>query len=133
MQEEKLPGSTLCASVRARSWAAGGSGMPSASATAATSATSRWKPAQAASTVRISPIGSRTAAVMPACAQMKANLAHSTVLMLADSSAPNPACWQHSSSRCARSLSLAVQLPKGDAGRPAGVQRSRRVRLSRRR
>jgi hypothetical protein len=42
--------------------------------------------------VRISPIGSRTAAVMPAWVQMKANLAHSTVLMDSDSSAANPAC-----------------------------------------
>ena len=36
---------------------------------------------------------------MPACAQMKASLAHSTVLMLADSSAPKPACSQRAS-RC---------------------------------
>src|SRR5438876_4642741 len=39
-----------------------GTGLPSASATAHTSATKRLKAAQATSTVRISPIGSRTAA-----------------------------------------------------------------------
>jgi hypothetical protein len=46
----------------------GGTGQPSASATAHTSATRQLKAAQATSTVRISPIGSRTAAVRPACA-----------------------------------------------------------------
>jgi len=62
------------------------------------------KSAQATSTVRISPIGSRPAAVMPACAQMKATLAHSTVLMLADNSASKPACSHQASRRCALRL-----------------------------
>jgi hypothetical protein len=43
---------------------------------------------------------------------MKANLAHSTVLMLVDSSAANSACWQHSSSRWARSLTRPSSSPK---------------------
>jgi hypothetical protein len=103
-REEKLPGSTACANAKARSWAACGTGLPSASATAHTSATKRLKAAQATSTLRISPIGSRTAAVMPACAQMKASLPHSTVLMLADNSASKPACSHQASSRCALRL-----------------------------
>ena len=55
--------------------------------------------------------GSRTAAVMPACAQMKASLAHSTVLMSADSSAATPACSQQDSRRCARSLARPSSSP----------------------
>jgi hypothetical protein len=45
------------------------------------------------------PIGSRTAAVMSACAQMKASLPHSTVLMVADNSAATLACSQQASRR----------------------------------
>ena len=62
--------------------------------------------------MRISPIGSRTVAVMPACAQMKVSLAHSTVLMLGDSSAAKPARWQQSSRRCARSVTWPFSSPK---------------------
>src|SRR4029079_8497169 len=97
-RDEKLPGSMACAKARALSWAACGTALPSASATAHNSATRRLKAAQVTSTLRISPIGSRTAAVMPACAQMKASLAHSTALMLADSSAWKPA-RSHQASR----------------------------------
>jgi hypothetical protein len=110
-REEKPPGSAAFASARARSWAACGTGLPSASATAHTSATRRLNAAQAAGTVRISPIGSRAAAVLPACAQMKASLAHSTVLMLADSSAPNPACSQRASRLLARWLARPSSSP----------------------
>ena len=109
-REEKLPG-RACANARARSRAACGTVWPSASATAHTSATRRLNAAQAAAAVRISPIGSRTAAVMPACAQMKASLAHSTVLMLSDSSAAKPACSQQESRRCARSLARPSSSP----------------------
>ena len=104
MQGGEASGSMACAKARALSWAACGTGLPSASATAHTSATRRLKAAQAASAVRISPIGRRTAAVRPACAQMKASLAHSTVLMLADSSASNPARSHQASRRRARWL-----------------------------
>jgi hypothetical protein len=75
-REEKPPGSAAFASARARSWAACGTGLPSASATAHTSATRRLNAAQAAGTVRISPIGSRAAAVLPnpACSQRASRL-----------------------------------------------------------
>ena len=53
--------------------------------------------------MRISPIGSRTAAVRPACAQMKASLACSTVLMPADSS-PEPGLLAAGEQRCVRWL-----------------------------
>jgi hypothetical protein len=69
------------------------------------------EPAQAASTVRISPIGSRTAAVMPAWAQMKASLAHSSVTMAGDSSAPKPARWQEASSCRALAVSRPSSSP----------------------
>src|SRR5215469_7657593 len=110
-REEKLPASAACANAMARSWAAGGTGLPSASATAHTSATRLLKAAQAAATVRISPIGRRTAAVMPACAQIKASLAHSTVLMLADRSASKPASSQQASKRRALGLSCPSSSP----------------------
>src|SRR5262249_23023576 len=48
---------------------------------------------------------------MPACAQMKASLAHSTVVMLADSSAPKPARSQHASRRLARWLARPSSSP----------------------
>jgi hypothetical protein len=42
--------------------------------------------------------------------------------MPADSSASNPACSQQASRRLARWLARPVELPEGDAGRPAGVR-----------
>ena len=50
-------------------------------------------------------------AVRPTCAQMKASLAHSTVLMLADNSASNPACSHQATRRRARWLTRPSRSP----------------------
>ena len=58
---------------------------------------------------------------MPACAQMKASLPHSTVLMLGDNSASKPACSHQASRRRALRLVRPSSSPNVMLGQPAAM------------